>query len=113
MAERLTPLELMRKLISFPTVSSETNIPLIDWVADYLDGHGIASHRYIDPEQPRHALFAHVGPWAEGAIVLSGHTDVVPVLGQPWDSDPFDVIEKDGKYFGRGTCDMKGFDAIP
>ena len=59
MAERLTPLELMRKLISFPTVSSETNIPLIDWVADYLDGHGIASHRYIDPEQPKHALFAH------------------------------------------------------
>ena len=112
MAERLTPVALMEKLISFPTVSRDTNIPLIDWVADYLDSHGIASHRYIDPEQPKHALFAHVGPWEAGAIVLSGHTDVVPVDGQPWDTDPFSVVQKDGKYFGRGTCDMKGFDAL-
>ncbi|WP_370401820.1 acetylornithine deacetylase [Sulfitobacter sp. JB4-11] len=112
MPDRLTPLELMEKLISFPTVSRDTNIPLIDWVADYLAGHGIESHRYIDPDQPKHALFAHVGPWEEGAVVLSGHTDVVPVDGQPWDTDPFTVVERDGKYFGRGTCDMKGFDAL-
>lgn len=112
MPSRLSPFELMEKLISFPTVSRDTNIPLIDWVADYLDSHGIQSHRYIDPDQPKHALFAHVGPWEEGAIVLSGHTDVVPVDGQPWDSDPFSVVEKDGKYYGRGTCDMKGFDAL-
>ena len=112
MAERMTPFALMEKLISFPTVSRDTNIPLIDWVARYLDGHGIESHRYIDPEQPKHALFAHVGPWEEGAIVLSGHTDVVPVDGQPWDTDPFSVVEKNGKYYGRGTCDMKGFDAL-
>ena len=112
MTSRLSPLDLMTKLISFPTVSRDTNIPLIDWVADYLASHGIESHRYIDPEQPKHALFAHVGPWEEGAIVLSGHTDVVPIDGQPWDTDPFQVVEKDGKYFGRGTCDMKGFDAL-
>lgn len=112
MTDRLTPLELMTKLISFPTVSRDSNIPLIDWVADYLSSHGIESHRYIDPEQPKHALFAHVGPWEKGAIVLSGHTDVVPIDGQPWDTDPFTVVEKDGKYFGRGTCDMKGFDAL-
>ena len=112
MTNRLTPFELMEKLISFPTVSRDTNIPLIDWVADYLASHGIESHRYIDPDQPKHALFAHVGPWEEGAIVLSGHTDVVPVDGQPWDTDPFSVVEKDGKYYGRGTCDMKGFDAL-
>ncbi len=112
MAERLSPFALMEKLISFPTVSRDTNIPLIDWVADYLDSHGIESHRYVDPDQPKHALFAHVGPWEEGAIVLSGHTDVVPVDGQPWDTDPFSVVEKDGKYYGRGTCDMKGFDAL-
>jgi acetylornithine deacetylase len=102
----------MTKLISFPTVSRDSNIPLIDWVADYLSSHGIESHRYVDPNQPKHALFAHVGPWEEGAIVLSGHTDVVPVDGQPWDTDPFSVVEKDGKYYGRGTCDMKGFDAL-
>ena len=112
MAERLSPFALMEKLISFPTVSRDTNIPLIDWVAGYLDSHGIQSHRYVDPDQPKHALFAHVGPWEEGAIVLSGHTDVVPIDGQPWDTDPFSVVEKDGKYYGRGTCDMKGFDAL-
>ena len=112
MAERMTPFALMEKLISFPTVSSDTNIPLIDWVADYLASHSIESHRYIDPDQPKHALFAHIGPWEEGAIVLSGHTDVVPVEGQPWDTDPFSVVEKDSKYYGRGTCDMKGFDAL-
>ena len=112
MAEHLSPLALMTRLISFATVSRDSNIPLIDWVDDYLKSHGIESHRYIDPDQPKHALFAHVGPWKEGAIVLSGHTDVVPIDGQPWDSDPFSVVERDGKYYGRGTCDMKGFDAL-
>lgn len=112
MAQRLTPLEIMQTLISFSTVSRDTNIPLVDWVADYLGEHGVESHRYRDPEQPKEAIFAHVGPMVEGAIVLSGHTDVVPVDGQPWTSDPFTVVERDGKYFGRGTCDMKGFDAL-
>lgn len=112
MGARLSPLEILEKLVSFPTVSNETNIPLIDWVAEYLDSHGIESFRYVDPKQPKHGLFAHVGPRLEGAIVLSGHTDVVPVEGQPWDSDPFQVTERDGRYFGRGTCDMKGFDAL-
>jgi acetylornithine deacetylase len=113
MAKRLTPLEIMTQLISFPTVSRDTNLPLVDWVQDYLRGHGIESHRWPDPDQPhKAAIFAHVGPSEEGAVVLSGHTDVVPVDGQPWDTDPFTVTEKDGRYFGRGTCDMKGFDAL-
>lgn len=112
MTQRLSPLEIMTKLISFPTVSRDTNLPLVDWVEQYLNDHGITAHRYCHPEQPKAALFAHVGPDIEGAVVLSGHTDVVPVDGQPWDSDPFVVTERDGKYFGRGTCDMKGFDAL-
>ena len=112
MTTRMTPLELMTKLISFPTVSRDTNLPLVDWVEDYLNGHGITAHRYYHPDQPKAALFAHVGPEIEGAVVLSGHTDVVPVDGQPWDTDPYVVTEVDGKYFGRGTCDMKGFDAL-
>ena len=111
-AARLTPFELMQKLVSFPTVSRDSNLPLIDWVEEYLAGHGITAHRYPHPDQPKAALFAHVGPWEEGAVVLSGHTDVVPVNGQPWDTDPFEVVEKDGRYFGRGVCDMKGFDAL-
>lgn len=111
--ERLTPLELMTKLISFPTVSRDSNLPLIDWVESYLTLHGIDSHRWPDPKQPhKAALFAHVGPDIEGAVVLSGHTDVVPVDGQPWETNPWDVVEKEGKYYGRGTCDMKGFDAL-
>jgi acetylornithine deacetylase len=113
MADVLTPLELMTRLVAFPTVSRDTNLPLVDWVQDYLASHGIEAHRWVDPEQPQKAaLFAHVGPWEEGAVVLSGHTDVVPVDGQPWTSDPWTVTERDGKYFGRGTCDMKGFDAL-
>ncbi|MEM6889830.1 MAG: acetylornithine deacetylase [Pseudomonadota bacterium] len=112
MKEQMSAYELMCKLVSFPTISRDTNIPLIDWVEDYLVGHGIECHRYVDPNQPKHGLFAHVGPRTEGAVVLSGHTDVVPVDGQVWSSDPFAVIERDRKYFGRGTCDMKGFDAL-
>ena len=112
MTTRLTPLDLMTRLIRFPTVSRDSNLPLVDWVEDYLGDHGIACHRYYHPDGDKAALFAHVGPEVEGAVVLSGHTDVVPVDGQAWDTDPFDVVARDGKYFGRGTCDMKGFDAL-
>ncbi len=113
MIDQLTPREILDKLVSFPTVSSDTNLPLIAWVQEYLDGHGIATHRHPHETHPEKAgLFAHVGPMIEGAVVLSGHTDVVPVKGQAWSTDPFEVVEKDGKLFGRGTCDMKGFDAL-
>jgi len=112
-ATTLGPREILDRLVAFPTVSRETNLPLIDWVEGYLGEHGITAHRWPDPDQPhKAALFAHVGPWEEGAVVLSGHTDVVPVDGQPWDTDPFVVSERDGRLFGRGTCDMKGFDAL-
>jgi acetylornithine deacetylase len=116
MTKTLTPFELMTKLINFPTVSRDSNLPLIDWVEEYLNSHGITCHRFYDDTEGRivekAALFAHVGPEQDGAIVLSGHTDVVPIDGQPWDTDPWTVTEKDGKYYGRGTCDMKGFDAL-
>ncbi len=112
MPEQLTPLQIMQKLVSFPTVSRDTNLPLVDWVETYLSDHGIKAYRHYHDEGEKAALFAHTGPWEEGAVVLSGHTDVVPIDGQPWDSDPFEVVEKDGKYFGRGTCDMKGYDAL-
>ncbi|MEM9971511.1 MAG: acetylornithine deacetylase [Pseudomonadota bacterium] len=108
----MTPREILERLVAFPTVSTETNIPLIDWVADHLAAHGIASHRMPDDTGTKHALFASVGPDAPGGIVLSGHTDVVPVEGQDWTTDPWQVTEKDGRLYGRGTCDMKGFDAL-
>ncbi|MGR3700770.1 MAG: acetylornithine deacetylase [Paracoccaceae bacterium] len=112
MTARMTPLQLMEKLVSFPTVSRDSNLPLVDWVEDYLNSHGITAHRHYNEENDKAAIFAHVGPEVAGGLVLSGHTDVVPVDGQPWTDDAFTVVERDGKYFGRGTCDMKGFDAL-
>ncbi len=113
MTNRLSPLEIMTRLVSFPTVSHDTNLPLVEWVAGYLSSHGIEHYIWIDPEQPEKAgLYAHVGPKIDGGVVLSGHTDVVPVEGQDWSSDPYVVVERDGKYFGRGCADMKGFDAL-
>ena len=111
MSERLSARAIMEKLVSFPTVSDVSNLPLIEWVDDYLSGHGITAHRHYNETNDKAAIFAHVGPEIEGGIVLSGHTDVVPVEGQPWASDPFDVVERDGKLYGRGVCDMKSFDA--
>ena len=104
--------EMLEKLVSFPTVSSESNLDLVDWVEDYLAGHGIKSHRVYNEDSSKANLYANVGPEVEGGVVLSGHTDVVPVEGQDWVTDPFSVVEKDGKLYGRGTCDMKGFDAL-
>jgi len=112
MAQRLTPFEIMERLVGFPTVSRDSNLPLVDWVEDYLRENGIAAHRHYDQSGEKAALFAHVGPKVAGGIVLSGHTDVVPVDGQPWASDPFTVVHRDGRYYGRGCCDMKGFDAL-
>lgn len=112
MAERLSPRVLLETLVGFPTVSSVSNLDLVDWVQGYLEGHGITVHRHYDVTGEKAALFAHVGPEVAGGVVLSGHTDVVPVEGQPWDTDAFTVVEKNGRLYGRGTCDMKGFDAL-
>ncbi len=110
--ERMSPRAILEALVGFPTVSRDSNLPLIDWVEAYLSGHGISCHRHYNEDNEKAALYAHVGPMVEGGVVLSGHTDVVPVDGQPWGSDPFTVTERDGKLFGRGTTDMKGFDAL-
>ncbi len=108
----LTARALMEKLISFPTVSRDSNLDLIDWVEAYLDSHGVRSVRVPNEDGTKAALYAHIGPQVDGGVVLSGHTDVVPVDGQAWDTDPFAATEIDGKIYGRGTCDMKGFDAL-
>ncbi|PPR23214.1 MAG: Acetylornithine deacetylase [Alphaproteobacteria bacterium MarineAlpha10_Bin3] len=105
-------LDMIRALVGFDTVSSKSNLALIDFVRDYLAGHGIDS-RYIRSEDGTKAnLWATIGPDEPGGVVLSGHTDVVPVAGQPWESDPFEVVENDGRLYGRGTADMKSFIAI-
>jgi acetylornithine deacetylase len=110
--QALSARDMITTLVGFDTVSSKSNLALIDFVRDYLDGYGIAS-RYTRSEDGTKAnLWATIGPDEPGGIVLSGHTDVVPVAGQPWESDPFEVLEKDDRLYGRGTADMKSFIAI-
>ena len=104
-----TAKELLARLVAFDTTSSKTNIPLIEFVEAYLAGHGIASQRVPTPDGVKSSLFATIGPSGTGGVALSGHTDVVPVAGQAWDTDPFKMVERDGKLYGRGTCDMKGY----
>lgn len=112
MPETYTHREMLERLVSFPTVSRDSNLPLIDFVEDYLHGHGVECRRVPDDEGRKACLYALVGPAEPGGVVLSAHTDVVPVDGQPWSTDPFSVTERDGRLYGRGTCDMKGFAAV-
>ncbi len=104
-----TPRELLRRLVAFDTVSAHSNLDLIEFVADHLDRHGLATELTYDDQRRKANLFATVGPADRAGIVLSGHTDVVPVEGQAWSSDPFVLAERDGRLHGRGTADMKGF----
>lgn len=101
--------DILDALVSFDTTSSRTNIPLILWVENYLRGHGVASYLVPTADGEKASLFATIGPQDVAGIALSGHTDVVPVDGQKWDTDPFQLAQKDGRYYGRGTSDMKGF----
>ena len=105
-------LAMIRRLIGFPTVSRDSNLELIEWVRGYLADLGVESELVFDETGRKANLFATLGPKDRGGILLSGHTDVVPVDGQEWVSDPFSVVEKDGRLYGRGTCDMKSFVAI-
>jgi len=104
--------EILARLVSFPTVSRDTNLPLVDWVESFLLDYGIKSERIMSPCGKKAHLYAQVGPEIDGGVILSGHTDVVPVEGQAWTTDPWTLTERDGKLYGRGSCDMKGFDAL-
>ncbi len=141
---RFTPREMLARLVAFPTVSRDSNLPLVDWVEDYCTAWGAECRRTWNDDGTKANLLATLGPtssgpaspapasardpgdprdpggrggsggpgWTPGGVVLSGHTDVVPVDGQPWSTDPFTLVERDGRLFGRGTADMKGFLAV-
>jgi acetylornithine deacetylase len=108
---RYSAFEMIEKLVGFPTVSRDSNLDLIEFVRDYLAEYGVESHVVPNAEGTKGNLYATVGPRVAGGVVLSGHTDVVPVDGQPWDTDPFTLTERGGRLYGRGTCDMKSFSA--
>jgi len=101
--------ELIRRLVGFPTVSRDSNLDLIDFVRECLRPYDARIRMTHDDQRRKANLFATLGPDRAGGIVLSGHTDVVPVEGQAWDTDPFSLTEKDGRLYGRGTADMKSF----
>jgi acetylornithine deacetylase len=105
----MTSRDLLERLIGFATVSRDSNLELIEFIRDYLAQHDVESELFYNAERTKANLFATIGPRDRGGIVLSGHTDVVPVDGQPWTVDAFRLTEKDGRLYGRGAADMKGF----
>jgi len=105
-------IDILAKLVAFDTTSRRSNLELIQWVEGYLADLGVPSRRVPSADGSKSNLMAMIGPAVEGGVVLSGHTDVVPVDGQPWSSDPWTLTERDGRLYGRGTCDMKGFLAL-
>jgi acetylornithine deacetylase len=104
--------DILATLVAFDTTSRRSNLELVQWVEQYLAHLDIPSRRVPNADGTKSNLLASIGPAVEGGIVLSGHTDVVPVDGQPWSSDPWVLTERDGRLYGRGTCDMKGFLAL-
>ncbi|MDF9756513.1 acetylornithine deacetylase/succinyl-diaminopimelate desuccinylase-like protein [Pseudomonas hunanensis] len=100
---------LLERLVGFATVSRDSNLELIAFIRDYLAGFGVHSELFHNDEGTKANLFATIGPLDRGGVVLSGHTDVVPVDGQAWSVEPFRLSERDGRLYGRGTADMKGF----
>jgi acetylornithine deacetylase len=105
----MNSIEILERLIAFPTVSSDSNLSLIEFVQDTLATHGIHGDLVYNDSGNKANLFATVGPGETGGVILSGHTDVVPVEGQNWSTSPFCLTEKDGRLYGRGSADMKGF----
>ncbi len=104
-----TSRDLLADLIAFDTTSRESNLALIDYVRAYLAGLGIDSELLFNAERSKANLYARIGPAGAGGVMLSGHSDVVPVDGQSWSVPPFQLSERDGHLYGRGTADMKGF----
>ncbi len=112
MTEISATLDVLTRLIAFDTTSRNSNLELIAWVEDFLGQRGIASRRVANADGTKANLYAIIGPDVAGGVVLSGHTDVVPVDDQPWTSDPWVLSERAGKLYGRGTADMKTFIAL-
>ena len=106
----MTVEKILAKLVAFPVLGGESNLEIITWIKDYIESYGVSTHLLYNDEKTKASLHCRIGPSTNDGVILSGHTDVVPVEGQDWDTNPFELIDKgDGKLYGRGSCDMKGF----
>jgi acetylornithine deacetylase len=102
--------EILAKLVSFPVLGGESNTSIITWIKEYIENFGVETTLVPNEDGTKASLHCRIGPAVDGGVILSGHTDVVPVEGQDWTSEPFTLIDKeDGKLYARGSCDMKGF----
>ena len=106
----MTVQQILEKLVSFPVLGGESNLEIIHWIKDYIEQYGIKTILVPNETGTKASLHCRIGPAVDGGTILSGHTDVVPVKGQDWHTDPFKLTDKgDGNLYGRGSCDMKGF----
>ena len=107
--QRFTAVEMLERLVAFDTTSRNSNLALVGFVQEYLSGHGIEGRLSHDPEGRKANIFCTIGPGGKPGVILSGHVDTVPVDGQAWTSDPYQLTRRNGRLYGRGTTDMKGF----
>ena len=102
--------EILSKLVSFPILGGQSNISILTWIKEYVESYGVEVHLVPNKKEKKASLHCRIGPALDLGVILSGHMDVVPVKGQDWTSDPFTLTDKgDGKLYGRGSSDMKGF----
>lgn len=106
----MTAQDILAKLVSFPVLGGQSNLPILQWIKEYIEQFGIQTHLVPNENGEKASLHCRIGPAVDGGVILSGHMDVVPVEGQDWDTIPFELVDKgDGRLYGRGSCDMKGF----
>jgi len=106
----MTVEDILKKLVAFPILGGESNLSIINWIKTYIESYGIETHLLYNDDKTKASLHCRIGPEVDDGVILSGHTDVVPVEGQEWHTDPFVLTDKgDGNLYGRGACDMKGF----
>jgi len=105
----MTAKEILTKLVSYDVLSTQNNLELVHWIRNYINSFGVKVTYIYNKDKTQASLHCRIGPEVDGGVILSGHTDVVPVKGQPWNTNPFELTEIDGKLFGRGACDMKGY----
>ena len=105
----LTATQILSELVRFPIFGGDPNLEIVEWITDYLSERGVDYQLVYNEERTKACIHCRIGPAVDGGIILSGHLDVVPVEGQPWETDPFVLTLRDDKLYGRGSCDMKGF----